>query len=97
MALKELGDIRTVAVLPHLGRALSDSNREVRREAAESLGSTRLQEAIPFLQRALNDADAGVAREAAKAIREIEEKTKDRAQLKAERQKQKLLKQPKRN
>jgi HEAT repeat protein len=67
-ALSELKDDRAVAALCNV--LLSDTNVEVRRDAAEALGEIRSPAALPSLKQALND--AAVSARAQWAIDEIE-------------------------
>jgi ParB-like chromosome segregation protein Spo0J len=60
--------------VPPLIRALGDSDRAVRRAAAEALGKLGDPQAVPALIQALWDSDWDVRRAAQQAIQQIETK-----------------------
>jgi HEAT repeat protein len=60
--------------VPTLIQALGDSDRDVRRAAAEALGKLGDPQAVPALIQALGDSDRAVRRAAQQAIQQIETK-----------------------
>ena len=68
MALCNVGLRVTV---PELIKALKDTNKTVRKYAAEALGKSRLKEAIPSLVEVLSDEDNSVRLSATTAIGKI--------------------------
>ncbi len=68
-----LGNTRDESAVPHLTRALSDSNPAVRAAAATALGRIGSARALPALRQAQRDSSAAVRLQASASLRVIEE------------------------
>lgn len=76
-----LGNTRDEAVLPHLERALRDSNPAVRAAAASAMGRIGSERAMPALRRAQRDASAAVRLQVSSTIRAIQNREQRQAEL----------------
>jgi HEAT repeat protein len=71
VAVRALGEIRSLEAVPHLLPFLEGERKELRFAAVEALGSLRAPSAVPSLTTVLRDPDRNLRRAAAEALGQI--------------------------